>query len=61
MFDDKLTRARRLIEQRDQIDHELRTLFGESSKPSRGRRRTDIGHHSDPPEQQNAVPVTSEI
>ena len=29
MFDDKLTHARRLIEQRDQIDQELRVLFGE--------------------------------
>ena len=29
MFDDKLTRARQLIEQRDQIDQELRVLFGE--------------------------------
>ena len=31
MFDDKLTHARRLIEQRDQIDQELRVLFGEAS------------------------------
>jgi hypothetical protein len=39
MYDEKLARARRLIEQRDQIDQELRILFGESPQPKRGRRR----------------------
>ena len=41
MFDDKLTRARRLIEQRDQIDQELRVLFGELPQQKRGRRRNE--------------------
>ena len=41
MFDDKLTRARRLIEQRDQIDQELRVLFGELPQQKRGRPRKD--------------------
>jgi hypothetical protein len=41
MFDDKLTRARRLIEQRDQIDQELRVLFGELPQQKRGRQRNE--------------------
>ena len=41
MFDDKLTHARRLIEQRDQIDQELRVLFGEVPQLKRSRRRAD--------------------
>ena len=41
MFDDKLTRARQLIERRDQIDQELRVLFGELPQQKRGRRRSD--------------------
>ena len=41
MFDDKLTRARQLIEQRDQIDQELRGLFGELPQQKRGRRRNE--------------------
>ncbi len=41
MFDEKLRRARQLIEKRDQIDEELRALFGESPQPKRGRRRTE--------------------
>ena len=39
MFDDKLTRARQLIERRDQIDQELRVLFGDLPQQKRGRRR----------------------
>ena len=39
MFDEKLRRARQLIEKRDQIDEELRALFGESPQPKRSRRR----------------------
>jgi len=39
MFDDKLKRARQLIEKRDQIDEELRALFAESPQPKRSRRR----------------------
>ena len=41
MFDDKLTRARQLIEKRDQIDEELRILFGEVPQAKRGRRRNE--------------------
>ena len=41
MFDEKLRRARQLIEKRDQIDEELRVLFGESAQPKRSRRRMD--------------------
>ncbi len=41
MFDDKLTRARRLIEQRDQIDQELRVLFGELPQQKRSRKRNE--------------------
>ena len=41
MFDDKLTRARQLIERRDQIDQELRVLFGELPQQKRARRRTE--------------------
>ena len=41
MFDDKLTRARQLIERRDQIDQELRVLFGELPQQKRGRRRNE--------------------
>lgn len=41
MFDDKLTRARQLIEQRDQIDQELRVLFGELPQQKRSRRRNE--------------------
>ena len=41
MFDDKLTQARRLIEQRDQIDQELRVLFGELPQQKRCRRRSE--------------------
>lgn len=41
MFDDKLTRARQLIEQRDQIDQELRVLFGELPQQKRARRRAE--------------------
>jgi len=39
MFDEKLKRARELIEKRDQIDEELRVIFGESAQPKRSRRR----------------------
>jgi hypothetical protein len=39
MFDDKLKRARQLIEKRDQIDEELRALFGEAPQPKRSRRQ----------------------
>jgi hypothetical protein len=46
MFDDKLTRARRLIEQRDQIDQELRVLFGELPQQKRGRRRSEKDNRS---------------
>ena len=48
MFDDKLTRARRLIEKRDQIDHELRILFGEVPRAKRGRRRSEKEIVSEP-------------
>ncbi len=53
MFEDSLARARQLIEQRDQIDHELRILFGEVPHPKRPRRRsdkstTDNAEHEDP-------------
>lgn len=48
MFDEKLTRARQLIEQRDQIDQELRILFGELPQPKRSRRRTEKGIGSQP-------------
>jgi len=41
LLDDKLARARQLIEQRDQIDQELRVLFGELPQIKRGRRRKD--------------------
>jgi hypothetical protein len=41
MFDEKLRRARQLIEKRDQIDEELRALFGELPSPKRGRRRIE--------------------
>ena len=41
MFDEKLKRARQLIEKRDQIDEELRALFGESPQPKRSRRRIE--------------------
>ena len=41
MFDDKLTRARQLIERRDQIDQELRVLFGDPPQQKRGRRRNE--------------------
>ena len=41
MFDDKLTRARQLIERRDQIDQELRVLFGDLPQQKRGRRRSE--------------------
>ena len=39
MFEDKLTRARQLIERREQIDQELRVLFGEVPQQKRSRRR----------------------
>jgi len=39
MFDDKLKRARQLIEKHDQIDEELRALFGEAPQPRRSRRQ----------------------
>ena len=32
MFDEKLTRARQLIEQRDHIDQELRILFAATDR-----------------------------
>ena len=41
MFDEKLRRARQLIEKHDQIDEELRALFGKSPQPKRSRRRMD--------------------
>lgn len=41
MFDNKLARARQLIEQRDQIDQELRVLFGERPQQKRTGRRTE--------------------
>jgi uncharacterized coiled-coil DUF342 family protein len=41
MFDEKLKRARQLIEKRDQIDEELRILFGEVPQAKRGRRRIE--------------------
>lgn len=41
MFDEKLKRARQLIEKRDQIDEELRALFGEAPQPKRSRRRME--------------------
>ena len=41
MFDEKLKRARQLIEKRDAIDEELRALFGESPSPKRTRRRME--------------------
>ena len=47
MFDDKLTRARQLIERRDQIDQELRVLFGELPQQKRSRRRTEKENGSD--------------
>jgi hypothetical protein len=49
MFDDKLARARALIEQRDQIDQELRILLGELPAPRRGRRRKNA--ETDPVDQ----------
>ena len=56
MFDDKLTHARRLIEQRDQIDQELRVLFGEVPQLKRCRRRTDKdGGAADQTEQENGA------
>ena len=41
MFDEKLKRARQLIEKRDAIDEELRALFGELPQPKRTRRRME--------------------
>ena len=46
MFDDKLTRARQLIERRDQIDQELRALFGEVPQQKRNRRRNEKDNRS---------------
>ena len=60
MFDDKLTRARRLIEQRDQIDQELRVLFGELPQQKHGRRRTDKDTPcADQAEQENGAAASS--
>jgi hypothetical protein len=41
MFDEKPKRARQLIERRDQIDEELRALFGEAPQPKRSRQKKE--------------------
>lgn len=55
MFEDALARARQLIEQRDQIDHELRILFGEVHQPKRARRRADKPATDDAPHEHATV------
>ena len=60
MFDDKLTRARQLIEQRDQIDHELRVLFGELPQSKRSRHRLDKDNGAtDQAEHENGAAASS--
>jgi hypothetical protein len=60
MFDEKLTRARHLIEQRDQIDQELRVLFGELPQPKRTRRRIEKENGSGlEPEKENSAATSN--
>ena len=61
MFDEKLRRARQLIEKRDQIDEELRALFGESPQVKRTRRlmeKDNTSHHSFELEKKSDAPAS---
>jgi hypothetical protein len=51
-YEDKLTKARDLIGQRDEIDAKLAELFGEQDKPRRGRpptKKNGPTSEADPP------------
>jgi hypothetical protein len=41
MIDDKIAKAKALIEERERIDRELSALFGLADAPKRGRPRKD--------------------
>ena len=41
MIEDKIARAKALIEERERIDRELSALFGLTDQPKRGRPRKD--------------------
>jgi hypothetical protein len=43
MIEEKIARAKSLIEQREKIDAELASLFGLSDQPRRGRPRKEQG------------------
>lgn len=61
MFDDKLTRARHLIARRDQIDQELRILFGELPQTKRGRRRIEKDNGSGTDLENENIPAATSI
>ena len=42
MIDEKITRVKALIEERERIDRELSALFGLTDQPKRGRPRKDV-------------------
>jgi hypothetical protein len=46
MFDERLARVRKLIQQWDAIDAELAALFGQVNQPRRGRPRKDASADS---------------
>ena len=60
MFEEKLKRARQLIEKRDQIDEELRAIFGESSQPRKSRKRIGKDNGSDVDPEKETIAVRSE-
>jgi hypothetical protein len=41
MIDEKITKVKALIEERERIDRELSALFGLADQPKRGRPRKD--------------------
>jgi hypothetical protein len=57
MIEDKIAKAKALIQQREQIDRELSALFGLADAPKRGRPRKEHGHESSDDQVGAAIPL----
>jgi hypothetical protein len=60
MIEEKLARVLKLKQQRDQIDAELRSIFGMAEAPKRGRPRKELNSGSTVSEGSSETHSTSE-
>jgi len=60
MIEEKISRVKKLIEQRERIDAELASLFGISEQAKRGRPRKEQGSGSGASTEQRPAPEPTE-